>query len=99
MLTMIRMAFCLPFAIMALLTSLPVAGQTATCTPQCVQSYQARGLPAWEAQRVCRCTGAGGGTAANCVTTTGTCRMSTAVQPGTACVCASAQGPVAGRAQ
>lgn len=70
-----------------------------TCTPQCVQSYQQRGLPNWEAQRVCRCTAGPAGSATTCATPVGACRMSAPAPAGSACVCATAQGPVAGRAQ
>ncbi len=85
--------------LLAALAAAPAMAQTAACTPQCVQSYQARGLPAWEAQRVCRCTGAAPGTASTCVTRTGSCRMSAAAPAGSYCVCGSQQGPVAGKAQ
>lgn len=85
--------------LLALLLSAPAMAQTPACTPQCIQYYQSRGLPAWEAQRVCRCGGVAPGAAATCVTSIGTCRMSSAVPAGSYCVCASPQGPVAGRAQ
>ena len=39
------------------------------------------------------------GAAVTCVTSIGTCRMSSAVPAGSYCVCASPQGPVAGRAR
>ena len=89
----------LPGLLLALAVWAPAAAQTASCTPQCVQSFQARGLPAWEAQRVCRCAATAPGTAATCVTSTASCRMSTAAAAGSYCVCASPQGPVPGRAQ
>ena len=78
----------------------PAAAQSASCTPQCIQYYQQRGLPAWEAQRVCGCTGGTQrGTAVTCATPVGACRMSAAVPPGSYCVCATPQGAVSGRAQ
>ncbi|BBK36473.1 hypothetical protein STAQ_15510 [Allostella sp. ATCC 35155] len=76
----------------------PAAAQTA-CAPQCIQSYQQRGLPVWEARRVCGCNSGPTGTAALCVTPVGSCRMSAPAQAGTACICATPQGPVAGRAR
>ncbi|WP_374445765.1 hypothetical protein [Stella sp.] len=82
-----------------LLAAAPAAAQTTTCTPQCVQSYEQRGLPTWEARRVCGCTAGTGGTATTCVTAVGTCRMAAPAPAGSYCVCATPRGPVPGRAQ
>lgn len=98
---MARFAMGVParWFLLTILLPVPAVAQAPTCTPQCIQHYQSRGLPAWEAQRVCRCGGAATGAAATCVTRIGSCRMSAAVPAGSYCVCASPQGPVAGRAQ